>query len=231
MGCRRSVGQQNDEPETMLPGQVGGIQSGTNSWKPWDNIHALELIMYFHWRHSATPHRIRAIVFDSIPFHPSLLLVWLGPTYSCPYREAIGKCCSTSSKSKECQILKQQLLLFMSRATAVWLGCDSQHWWACLASTLRNCINHTCLSKFQAYLSSSYHCHFLLTTSLMLWLTLQGSWLPKCTQLELCNCDKNSLKESHLITNWCSTSIVQAFYSLGLQSWPLVSSSISFFEV
>ena len=29
MGCRRSIGQQNDEPETMLPGQVGGIWSGT----------------------------------------------------------------------------------------------------------------------------------------------------------------------------------------------------------
>jgi hypothetical protein len=37
-------------------------------------------------------------------------------------RETINKCCSTSSKGKECQILKQKLL-FVLRATAIGYGC------------------------------------------------------------------------------------------------------------
>ena len=39
-----------------------------NSWEPWDNIHALELVADFHQRHPAAPHHIRSIVFNSIPF-------------------------------------------------------------------------------------------------------------------------------------------------------------------
>jgi len=37
--------------------------------------------------------------------------------------ETISKCCSTSSKGKECQILKQKLLLFVLRVTAIRHGC------------------------------------------------------------------------------------------------------------
>ena len=49
-----------------------------NSWEPQNNIHAPELVTDFHWRHPATPHCIRAIVFDSIPFHPSPPSIMLG---------------------------------------------------------------------------------------------------------------------------------------------------------
>ena len=42
-----------------------------NSWEPWDNIHAPELVMDFHQRHPAAPHHIRTVIFDSIPFCPS----------------------------------------------------------------------------------------------------------------------------------------------------------------
>ena len=70
------------------------------------------------------------------------------------------------------------------------------HWWACLASTLRNHINCTCLFKFQAYSRSSYHYHSIPTTPLTLWLPIQDKVLPKHIQSALCNYDKNSLKES-----------------------------------
>ena len=43
----------------------------SNSWEPWDNIHAPELVMDFHRRHPAAPHHIRTVIFDSIPFCPS----------------------------------------------------------------------------------------------------------------------------------------------------------------
>ena len=49
-----------------------------NSWEPWDNIHAPELVTDFHWRHLAAPHRIRTVVFDSIPFCPSSPFAMLG---------------------------------------------------------------------------------------------------------------------------------------------------------
>ena len=47
-----------------------GFRIEHNSWKPWDNIHAPELVMDFHWRHPAGPHCIRTVIFDSIPFCP-----------------------------------------------------------------------------------------------------------------------------------------------------------------
>jgi hypothetical protein len=39
-----------------------------NSWEPWDNVHAPELVMDFHRRHPRATCHIRAVVFDSIPF-------------------------------------------------------------------------------------------------------------------------------------------------------------------
>ena len=61
----------NDEPKTMLPSQVRGFGVEHNSWEPWDNIHAPELVMDFYWRHPAAPCHIRTVVFDPIPFCPS----------------------------------------------------------------------------------------------------------------------------------------------------------------
>jgi hypothetical protein len=46
-----------------------------NSWEPWDNIHAPELIMDFHRRHPRAAHHVRAAVFNSIPFQTSPYIV------------------------------------------------------------------------------------------------------------------------------------------------------------
>jgi len=40
-----------------------------NSWEPWDNVHALELVVDFYWRHPSSAHHICAVDFCSIPFH------------------------------------------------------------------------------------------------------------------------------------------------------------------
>ena len=55
-----------------------GFRIEHNSWEPWDNIHTLELVMDFHWRHPAAPCRIRTVIFDSIPFCPSSPFAVLG---------------------------------------------------------------------------------------------------------------------------------------------------------
>ena len=39
-----------------------------NSWESWDNVHAPELVMDFHWGHPAAPYHIRTAVFNSIQF-------------------------------------------------------------------------------------------------------------------------------------------------------------------
>jgi len=39
-----------------------------NSWEPWDNVHALELVVDFSWRHPGAACHIRAVDFCSIPF-------------------------------------------------------------------------------------------------------------------------------------------------------------------
>ena len=75
--------------------------------------------------------------------------------------------------------------------SALW----ATHWWARLTSTLRNHINCTCLFKFWAYLSTSYHYHSILTTPLTLWQPIWDKGLPKHAQLALCNYNKNSLKK------------------------------------
>jgi len=43
-----------------------------NSWKPWDNVHALELVADFYWRHPGTARHIHVVDFHSIPFHSVL---------------------------------------------------------------------------------------------------------------------------------------------------------------
>jgi hypothetical protein len=39
-----------------------------NSWEPWDNVHAPELVTNFYQRHPGAACHVRAAVFDSIPF-------------------------------------------------------------------------------------------------------------------------------------------------------------------
>jgi len=39
-----------------------------NSWEAWDNVHALELVADFYWRHPGAACHICAVDFHSIPF-------------------------------------------------------------------------------------------------------------------------------------------------------------------
>ena len=41
-----------------------------NSWEPWDNVHAPELIADFYQKHPGAARQIRSIEFQSIPFRP-----------------------------------------------------------------------------------------------------------------------------------------------------------------
>jgi hypothetical protein len=41
-----------------------------NSWEPWDNVHAPDLIADFYRKHPGAARRIRRIEFESIPFQP-----------------------------------------------------------------------------------------------------------------------------------------------------------------
>ena len=43
-----------------------------NSWEPWDNVHAPELVADFYWRHPGAARHICAVGFCSIPFHSVL---------------------------------------------------------------------------------------------------------------------------------------------------------------
>ena len=40
-----------------------------NSWEPWDNVHVLELVPDFYWRHPGAARHICVVDFLSIPFH------------------------------------------------------------------------------------------------------------------------------------------------------------------
>jgi len=40
-----------------------------NSWEPWDNVHALELVADFYQRHPGAARHICVVNFRSIPFH------------------------------------------------------------------------------------------------------------------------------------------------------------------
>ena len=40
-----------------------------NSWEPWDNLHAPECVADFHRKHPKAARHIRAVDFNSIPFH------------------------------------------------------------------------------------------------------------------------------------------------------------------
>jgi len=39
-----------------------------NSWEPWDNVHAPDLVADFYQRHPGAAHHIRMVDFCSIPF-------------------------------------------------------------------------------------------------------------------------------------------------------------------
>ena len=49
-----------------------------NSWEPWDNIHALDLVSEFHWKHPGAPRLIRLIDFNTIAFRSIPSSVVLG---------------------------------------------------------------------------------------------------------------------------------------------------------
>ena len=44
-----------------------------NSWEPWDNVHAPELVSEFYRRHPGAPRHIRAMDFPSLHFQPILM--------------------------------------------------------------------------------------------------------------------------------------------------------------
>ena len=44
-----------------------------NSWEPWDNVHAPELVLEFYRRHPGAPRHIRAADFPSLHFQPILM--------------------------------------------------------------------------------------------------------------------------------------------------------------
>ena len=91
--------------------------------------------------------------------------------------------------------LRYRLCFFFFHSATQCQWQNSDHWWACLTSTLRNCINRTCLFKFWAYSSTSYYYHSIPTTPLTLQSPIWDKELPKHVQLALCDYDKNSLKE------------------------------------
>ena len=69
-----------------------------NSWEPWDNIHAPELVVDFHQRHPAAPHHIRTAVFNSCPSSPRMPLPWRGGRYQgTPYFTSTLSTPSTST--------------------------------------------------------------------------------------------------------------------------------------
>ena len=41
-----------------------------NSWEPWDQVHAPELVADFYRKHPGAARQIRAATFRSIPFRP-----------------------------------------------------------------------------------------------------------------------------------------------------------------
>ena len=45
-----------------------GFSVEHNSWEPWDNVHALELVADFYRRHPGAARHIRMVDFRSIPF-------------------------------------------------------------------------------------------------------------------------------------------------------------------
>ena len=49
-----------------------GFSVEHNSWEPWDNVHAPELVVDFYRRHPGAARHIHAVDFHSIPFRSVL---------------------------------------------------------------------------------------------------------------------------------------------------------------
>ena len=45
-----------------------------NSWEPWENVHALDIVMDFYWKHLGAVRHIQSAEFFSLPFQPTIML-------------------------------------------------------------------------------------------------------------------------------------------------------------
>ena len=45
-----------------------GFRTEHNSWKPWDDVHAPDLVAEFNWKHPGAARQVRAVDFSTIPF-------------------------------------------------------------------------------------------------------------------------------------------------------------------
>ena len=44
-----------------------------NSWEPWENIHAPDIIADFYWKHPGAARHIHSAEFFSLPFQPTIM--------------------------------------------------------------------------------------------------------------------------------------------------------------
>jgi len=75
-----------------------GFSVEHNSWEPWDNVHAPQLVTDFYWRHPGAARHICMVNFHSIPFHSVLGCHYLeggwmlGDASLCPMFPSIFLC-------------------------------------------------------------------------------------------------------------------------------------------
>ena len=48
-------------------------QGKDNSWEPWENVHALDIIAEFYWKHLGVARHIWSAEFFSLPFQPTIM--------------------------------------------------------------------------------------------------------------------------------------------------------------
>ena len=44
-----------------------------NSWKPWENVHAPDIVVEFYWKHLGAARHIQLAEFFSLPFQPTIM--------------------------------------------------------------------------------------------------------------------------------------------------------------
>jgi hypothetical protein len=70
MGSRGNIGQQNDEPETPLLGEMEGLRNRTQFLGA---VHAPELVAEFYRKHPGAARHIRVAEFDGLPFRSTIV--------------------------------------------------------------------------------------------------------------------------------------------------------------